>query len=304
MLAEAVQTYLNVRRACGFALRSEGNLLASFAVFAKERGDSDAHFSADTAIEWAGLAKLPQQRARRLGALIRFARYIHAEDPKHEIPQPVFGKETRSRPTPYILSKEEIGRLIYAASQAGYVTLRRSTYATLFSLLACTGLRISEAIALRFDDVDADGLIIRRTKFQKSRMVPLHNTAIAGLEGYLQVRRPYAPFDDHVFISLRRKPLLIGDVEQAFRTAAQKIGLPRGPGLPHVTPHSLRHTFAVRALEACSCDRDHVTKQMVALSTYLGHTTVASTYWYLQATPDLMQDIAAVSESFVTGSRP
>ena len=299
MLTKSVQAYLDVRRACGFALRSQGKLLASFAAFSNEHGL--IYLSADAAIEWAGLAKLPQQRARRLGEIIRFARYIHAEDPKHEIPQLAFGKETRTRPTPYILSKEEVGRLIQAASQAGYVTLRRSTYATLFALLACTGLRISEAIALRFDDISVDGLIISRTKFQKSRIVPLHNTALAGLERYLKIRRPYAPFDDHVFISIRRKPLLIGDVEQAFRTAAQKIGLPRGPGLPHVTPHSLRHTFAVRTLESCSCDRDHVTKQMVALSTYLGHATVASTYWYLQATPDLMQDIAAVSESFVTG---
>ena len=302
MLTKAVQSYLDVRRACGFELKCQGKLLISFAAFSKER--DNVYLSAEAAIEWAGLAKSTLQRARRLGEIIRFARYVHAEDPKHEIPQPVFGKETRTRPTPYILSKEEISRLIQAASQAGYVTLRRNTYATLFALLACTGLRVSEAIALRFDDIAVDGLMIRRTKFRKSRMVPLHDTALAGLERYLETRRPYAPFDDHVFISIRRKPLLIEDVDSAFRTAAQKIGLRAGAGLPRITPHSLRHTFAVRSLEACSFNRNHVTKHMVALSTYLGHATVANTYWYLQATPELMQDIAAVSESFVTGGQP
>jgi integrase/recombinase XerD len=299
MLIQFVQSYLDVRRACGFELKTEGHLLCSFATFAD--GRNSAYVRADTAIEWAGLANLAQQRARRLGVVIRFARYMRAEDPKHELPPPIFGRETRTRPTPYILSKDEIQRLIRAASEAGYVTLRRDTYATLFALLACTGLRVSEAIALRFDDITVDGLMIRRTKFRKSRIVPVHDTTLAGLERYLERRRPYAPFDDHVFISLRRKPLLIEDVESAFRTAAREIGLPQGHGLPHATPHSLRHTFAVRSLEACPVDRDHVTKHTLALSTYLGHASVANTYWYLQATPDLMQDIAHLSERFISG---
>lgn len=299
MLSQFVQSYLKVRRACGFDLKTQGNLLHSFATFSNERGKD--YVCADAAIEWAGLANVVQRRARRLGVVIRFARYMRAEDPRHELPHPVFGKEARTRATPYILSKDEIQRLIQAASQAGYVTLRRETYATLFALLACTGLRVSEAISLRFDDITADGLMIRCSKFRKSRIVPVHDTTLAGLERYIKRRRLYAPFDDHVFISLRRKPLLIGDVESAFRTAAQKSGLPKGHGLPRITPHSLRHTFAVRSLETCPVDRDHVTKHMVALSTYLGHVTVANTYWYLQATPDLMRDIAHLSECFISG---
>jgi integrase/recombinase XerD len=182
--------------------------------------------------------------------------------------------------------------------------LRRKTYSTLFALLACTGLRVSEAIRLRFEDITPDGLVIRCSKFRKSRLVPLHETAQVGLEHYLERRRPYAPFDDHVFISLRRKPLLIGDVETAFQSAVDKIGLQRGPGLPRPTPHSLRHTFAVKALETCPDGRDRITKHMLALSTYLGHGKVSNTYWYLEATPDLMRNIAERCESFVTGGRP
>ena len=205
---------------------------------------------------------------------------------------------------PYILSEDDIERLVQAASQSGYRTLRRSTYSTLFALLACTGLRVSEAIRLRYEDITPDGLVIRNSKFRKSRFVPLHETARVGLEQYLERRRPYAPFDDHVFVSLRRKPLRLVDVDYAFRTAARKIGLPCHPQRPRPTPHSLRHTFAVRALETCPDGRDRITKHMLALSTYLGHGKVSDTYWYLQATPQLMRNIAEHCESWVAGAQP
>jgi integrase len=182
--------------------------------------------------------------------------------------------------------------------------LRRYTYSTLFALLACTGLRVSEAIGLRYEDITPDGLVIRCSKFRRSSLIPLHDSARAGLERYLERRRPYAPFDDHVFISTPRKPLIINDVEVAFHAAVKKIGLPCGPGMPRPTPHSLRHTFAVRALESCPDERDHITKHMLALSTYLGHATVANTYWYLQATPALMSGIAERCERFVMEARP
>lgn len=302
MLTQSVESYLALRRACGFELKSEGNLLRSFAIFSDARGKH--HVCSETAIEWAGLAKSVYQRARRLGQVIRFARYVRAEDQSHELPPAVFGSEKRPRPIPYIFSQDDIQRLVGAASQSGYRTLRRQTYSTLFALLACTGLRVSEAIRLRFDDITPDGLVIPYSKFRKSRLVPLHETAQAGLERYLKQRRSYAPFDDHVFVSLRRKPLLLGDVETAFQTAIDKIGLKRGPGLPRPTPHSLRHTFAVRALEACQDGRDRITKHMLALSTYLGHSKVCDTYWYLEATPDLMRNISECCESFTKGGQP
>jgi integrase len=191
-----------------------------------------------------------------------------------------------------------------AASRSGYRTLRRATYSTLFGLLACTGLRLSEAIHLRYVDITQDGLVIRRTKFRKSRLVPLHDTTRAALDRYLEQRRPYARLDDHVFISLRRKPLLVHDAERAFRTAARNIGLRHDPGRPRPTIHALRHTFAVRALEACPDDRNRITRHMMALSTYLGHGRVEHTYWYLEATPQLMRDISERCERFVAGGRP
>src|SRR5438132_6400793 len=247
MLTRAVETYLAVRRAAGFALRCEGFHLKSFAAFSEAR--KQHYVSTDIAIEWAGLTRSIPQRARRLGIIIRFARYLRAEDERHEVPPAVFGAEKLPRPTPYILTAEQIRQIIDAASRSGYRTLRRATYSTLFSLLACTGLRVSEAVRLRFNDITPDGLVIRVTKFRKSRIVPLHETAQAGLERYLQQRRAYAPFDDHVFVSSRGKPLRPVDADRAFRAFVKQIGLPHGLGRARPTPYSPRHLFTVRALQ-------------------------------------------------------
>ena len=301
MITQSVDSYLAVRRACGFQLKAEGDCLRSFAIFSEARGKH--HVCSETAIEWAGLSRSTHERIRRLNQVIRFARYVRAEDHSHELPPPFFGSKKRPRSIPYIFSQENIQRLVQAASQSGFRSLRRQTYSTLFALLACTGLRVSEAIRLRYDDITPDGLVILCSKFRKSRLVPLHETAQRGLEDYHRQRRPYAPFDDHVFISLQRKPLNIRDVDTTFQKAVDKIGLQRGPGLPRPTPHSLRHTFAVRALQACPDDRNKITKHMVALSTYLGHSKVSHTYWYLEATPDLMRSIAKRCESYVTGGQ-
>jgi len=296
MLSQAANSYVALRRAAGFGFKTEASQLKSFAAFSEAKGERRVR--AQIAIEWAGLAPSVPQRARRLGVVIRFSRHLHAEDQRHEIPPPFFGTERRPRRVPHVLSQEQVARLIEAASRAGYRTLRRATYRTLFALLACTGLRVSEAIRLRLQDITPDGLVIRESKFRKSRLVPLHESARAGLERYLRRRCPYAPEDDHVFVSLRRKPLLLGDVASAFSTAARTIGLPDQPRA-RPTPHSLRHTFAVRALQTCPDGRDAIAEHMVALSTYLGHSNVASTYWYLEAVPELLADIAERCERFM-----
>jgi integrase/recombinase XerD len=302
MLTQAVESYLKVRRAAGFELKLEGSMLMSFATFSDALGKHMV--CSETAIEWAGLAGTLSQRARRLGLVIRLARHMRAEDEHHEVPPTVFGSERRRWPVPYIFSRDSIQRLIHAASELGRRDpFRGYTYSTFFALLACTGLRVSEAIRLCFQDVTSDGLVIRCSKFRKSRLVPLHETAQAGLERYFQKRRSHAPFDDHVFVSLRRHPLRLVDVEDAFNAVIETIGLRQSPGLPRPTIHSLRHTFAVRALEECPDGRDRITKHMLALSTYLGHSKVAHTYWYLEATPELMMNIADSSQSFFKGGR-
>ena len=303
MLNEDVQGYLAVRRAMGFAMKWSGNLLRSFAAFSDAQGQP--RIRSEVAIEWAGWAPSARTRARRLGLVIRLARYLRAEDQDHEVPPPAFGREERPRRTPYIYSREEVQGLVQAASEVERYNpeYRALTYATFFGLLACTGMRLSEAINLRLEDITEDGLVIRNTKFGKSRLIPLHPTAQTALERYLPKRRLFAPFDDHVFVSLRKHKILRHDAYVVFRKSIEKVGIQRHSGLPRPTIHALRHTFAVRALETCPDDRDRITQHMVALSTYLGHSDIKHTYWYLEATPELMMNIAESTQRYFVGGR-
>jgi integrase/recombinase XerD len=300
MLVQAVQSYLASRRAAGFALTNEGQRLNRFAAYSETRGKD--YVCSATAIEWAGLAQSLLERARRLGDVIRFVRYARAEDDRHELPSPIFGSENRPRPVPFIFSREELRQMLQSVAQPGRpYSLCRETYRTLFALMACTGLRVSEAIALRYEDITSDGLIIRRSKFRKARLVPLHSTARAALDRYLERRRRHAPFDDHVFVSARKKALTRRSVDTAFHNIVLKVGLPHQKGRPRATVHSLRHYFAVNALESCPDGRDRISRHMLALSTAMGHSKVRHTYWYLEATPYLMRDIADRCRHFVTG---
>jgi integrase/recombinase XerD len=302
MLSQDVQAYLAVRRAMGFAMKWSGNLLRSFAAFSDAEGQQ--YVRSEIAIKWAGSAPSVRTRARRLGLVIRLARYLRAEDQQHEVPPPAFGREERPRRAPYIYSREDVPRFVQAASAVGRYPnpeYRGLTYTTFFGLLACTGMRLSEAINLRLQDITVDGLVIRNTKFRKSRLIPLHPTAQAALERYLPKRLAFAPLDDHLFVGLRKHKLLRHDAYVAFRKSIEKVGIQRHPGLPRPTIHALRHTFAVRALETCPDDRDRITRHMVALSTYLGHSDIKHTYWYLEATPELMRNIAESSQRYFMG---
>jgi integrase len=174
-------------------------------------------------------------------------------------------------------------------------------YSTLFALLYAAGLRISEALALDFDDFDSETLIIRATKFKKSRRIPLHQTVVAGLQRYIEHRRHVATQHNLMFISVRGQPLDRSSVNWVFRRLLKEIGLdPEQQGhRPRI--HDLRHTFATRALETSQEGRDSVGRHMLALSTYLGHANLSDTYWYLEATPTLMRDIATSCEAFMQG---
>jgi integrase len=304
MLTRAIDSYLALRRATGFNLAATERLLRNFARFATERGEGVVR--AHTAIDWAALAPSPNQKDRRLKVVILFARHMRVEDGCHEVPPDgVFGKHLPQRRIPFILSLTDIQRLVTAASSLGPPgSLRPHTYSTLFALLAATGLRVSEALALCFQDLSADGLVVRETKFRKSRLVPLHDTAVEAMDRYLEHRRRFGGADDHLFVSSRGRALPYQTVVATFLRLVRAIGLRGDPGKPGPRIHDLRHGFAVRALESCSTDRDRVSRHMLALSTYLGHSKVAHTYWYLQATPQLLADIADAGESHFLGGAP
>jgi integrase len=180
-------------------------------------------------------------------------------------------------------------------------TLLPHTSSTLFGLLAATGLRVSEAFNLRIDDITLDGLLIRETKFRKTRLVPLHETTIRALEQYLAHRRRVVSKENYVFVSVRGTRLCYQSVCHTFHLCLRRAGIRRQENRPKPRLHSFRHTFAVRALENCPIDRERINRHMLALSTYLGHTSFESTFWYLEATPHLLRSIAQDWETFVWG---
>jgi integrase len=161
-------------------------------------------------------------------------------------------------------------------------------------------LRISEALKLQIADVTHDGLLIRETKFRKTRLTPLHDTAAAGLARYLKRRRRCSS-DDYVFVCDHGQPLPYHTVKGTFDRLLRKASVGPAPGGRHPRVHDLRHTFAVRALQASPVGRTRSGKHMVALATYMGHVNIYATYWYLEATADLMRDVAAVGEAFMCG---
>ena len=298
MQMQADESYLEVRRAAGFQLKDVGSVLLAFARYSQEH--HLAHVNARIAVEWAALAPSPRQRYFRLMAVRYFARYLQAEDHRHEIPpEGVFSSHLERRP-PFIYSQQDINHLIEGAIRLAPKGCPY-TYSTLLALLSVTGLRISEALALRLGDLTEDGLIIRKTKFRKSRLVPLHPTAVVGLESYLLHRFRVAAETDHLFVSSVGRPLLAKVVQRNFAILRESIGLKAAPGQRPPRIHDLRHSLAVRILEQCTGGRDRITEDMLALSTYLGHSKVAHTYWYFEATPQLLAQISRDCEAFVRG---
>ena len=296
-----VERYLAVRRATGFELMNTEYLLRSFARWAAQRGETQIR--SESAIAWASQTASVAQRDARLKTICLFARYLRSEDPRHELPSANhFGYRKRRR-VPHIYSAVEIRRLLHAASQLGPAdSLQPHTYRTLIGLLAVTGLRISEALALRFSEVTPQGLLIHRTKFQKTRLVPLHETTAAALDRYL-IRRRERGGGEQVFIAEDGRPLRYRDVYSTFQKVA-KAAKVSGSHDHRPRWHELRHTFAVRALEASPKGRQQVGRHLLALATYMGHVNIEATYWYLEATPELLRDIARAAENFIRGGQP
>lgn len=303
MLIDDVERYIELRRSLGFKLAKTARHLTAFARYAIDRGDS--HIQGATAIAWtASVSSTPDSRQRHLREIALFARFLRAEDHAHEVPHRDPNHRPATRPAPYIYTQEELARMLDAAGNLRRQKpspLRRHIYVMLIGILASTGLRISEALNLRLSDVLPEGVLhIRQTKFNKSRLVPMHSSVVEALNTYLEVRRRFAGMDDHVFLSVDAKPMALRTVQSNFDVILRKanVGQHRSRR-PRI--HDLRHTFATRVLEQCAMRREDVARDFVALSTYLGHADITNTYWYLEATPDLMADLAGAAEALIAG---
>ena len=301
-MRDHVERYVMFRRHLGWKFVEGGRMLRGYAEHAMAHGERFAEVSA--MITWASGAPSPGAMRTRLNTVRHFAIWLHAEDERHEVPpRDAIGREQRRRPIPHLLTVSEIGRLMEAALSlppAGSITPH--TYHCAIGLVAATGLRRSEATALRLTDITPDGLIVGPTKFGKHRLVALHKSTRDALERYLAMRERTGAAHDHLFVLPTGRPLSPDSLTQVFIKLARQIGLRGGPGESGPRLHDLRHSFCVRSLEAAiASDRDSVNRHLLALSTYVGHTSMSSTYWYLEATPLLLRQVARQTERAYAG---
>ncbi len=301
-LTDHVISYVAFKRATGLSFQEPEQILGGFAAHAEARGDR--FIRVETVLAWASQAASPQQKRRRLLLVRGLADYLYAEDERHEIPhRDALGRATRHRPPPRLLSLAEVRQVMDAALElppAGSIT--PVTFHHIIGLLAATGLRRAEAIGLKLEDFTQDGLRIRTAKFGKQRLVPLHESVRAALDRYLEIRLRCGSPGDHFFVLATGRPVSPDHLTHTFIRLARQLGLRGGRDEPGPRLHDLRHGFAARALEGVvSRDRRQISRHMLALSTYLGHAKPTDTYWYLEATPVLLNQVSAATERLRAG---
>ncbi|MCP5225929.1 MAG: tyrosine-type recombinase/integrase [Thauera sp.] len=312
-LQALVERYLDERHRLGFSARTQAYALRSFARHVQAVG----HHGPITLDVMAGWARCdshassdPHTWARRLKLLRSFTHWLVQFEPATEVPgDAIFGR-LPERQAPHIYSEQEIIDLLAAARQLGPSPGPRGIiYETLFGLLASTGMRISEALALTNADVDLKRgmLTIHQAKFGKSRQIPLHPSTVEALRLYRGQcdlaglsARDEAPF--FVGTRGRRRGTPLGDrqVHRVFTELRERLGW-RNRGAHHAPRiHDLRHTFVVRRILLGQAQGVDVDQAMLSLSTYVGHAMVTNTYWYLSAVPELMALAAGRFETFMS----
>jgi integrase len=303
--AELAQRYLDERRALGYGLTVAGHRLLAFARFADSHSAWKS-LTVELAVTWARASKRasPLTWARRLEIVRPFAQWLRQHDPATEVPPSgIFGRPRRRLP-PHVYTEAEIGRMLDEADRlTPHGGMRPAAVRTLLGLLACTGMRVSEALALEIRDVDlsAEVLHVRRSKFRKSRLVPLHHTTVRALNSYFARRTAAASPAAHApfFIVDRGVCLTYSKTRTAFRRIRSRLGWEARPGRPPRI-HDLRHTFACRRLLLWHQETVDVDAHILDLSTYLGHAKPSDTYWYLSAFPDLLALASQRFERFAT----
>jgi integrase len=295
-LREALRDYLAVRRRLGFSLVRDGRMLDDFVAFL-ESADAP-RITSELALAWAARPGLTRRYHchQRLTIVRGFARYLAVIDPESEIPASELLPARYSRVTPYLYEPEEIVALMAAARELS-PPLRGASVATVIGLLAVTGGRIGETLALDRGDVDLDGGVVhvRVAKRSRPRELPLHPSTTDALARYARLRdqRWPVPKTEAFFINTRGQRLMLWTMERDFRVLVDRVGLQSHGARCRPRAHDLRHAFAVRTLLDWYRDGEDVDQQMPLLSTYLGHSDPANTYWYLQAAPELL---ALISE--------
>jgi integrase len=294
-LREALNDYLRVRRRLGFELKAHGRLLEGFVDFLERAGAQ--HVTTELALAWAKLPvdARPHYWRQRLRIVRAFARYLATIDPSSEVPAEDLLPATQRRIAPYIYSEAEIAALMQAA-RALTAPLHAASLETLIGLMATTGLRLGEALGLDRRDVDLkDGVLhVRAAKQHKQREVPLNPTTTEALREYARLRDRLCPMPDTAafFLSPQGRRLHRSTVHRFFPQLIREVGLEGRGHRARPRPHDLRHAYAVRTLLGWHRSGEEVERKLPLLATFLGHVSPASSYWYLEAVPELLELIA------------
>jgi integrase/recombinase XerD len=290
-LHHTLEDYLRIRRGLGFQLREHERLLNSLIDFLEQQGAS--HLSTELALAWARQPTQahPYRWRERLGVARGFARYLAAIDPESEIPSQDLLPVHRPRVSPYIYSKAQITALMRAAGTLR-PPLRAATHQTVIGLLAATGMRDGEALALDLTEVDLrEGTLqVKAAKLGRERVIPMHRSTTAALSRYAQTRDRLCPSAQTpaFFLGPHGKRLIQRTFERTYGQLLTLAGIERRGARCRPRAHDLRHSFAVHTLLDWQRAGEDVDRRMPLLSTYLGHARIEDTYWYLQAVPELM----------------
>lgn len=297
-LGSALADYLALRRALGYKLEEAARVLPRFVAHLDAAGTETVTIA--DALAWAGLVSTAGV-GRRLQAVRCFARYLQALDPAHEVPPPGLVPIAKHRAVPHLYSAADVASLM-AAARALTPPVRALTTEAVVGLLAVTGMRIGEALALDEADVDwATGVItVGASKLSRGRHVPVAPSTLVALEDYRHAR-PRPVLGAPLFVHTRGGRLGYSSFALAFAGVLDSCALASGPSRPRV--HDLRHSFAVATVLGWYRAGADVHALLPRLSAYLGHTGPASTYWYLSAAPELMAIVAERLEPTNGGGR-
>jgi len=307
-LKKALSAYFALRNAMGYQTDSGKPMLKHFVEYLN-CNNAGTSIRAQLVIDWvcdSSSTHSTSTQKVRLSLARGFLRYLKANYPAVEIPSTKL-IATVVRPMPYVLSTAEILQLLSAAEELKGRCLHGQTLKTLLGLMACTGLRPGEAIRLQLADVHLEEqppcLLVRNSKFGKSRWVPIHVSTALILRNYLQWRLQlrHARSSEAFFVATKRNaisPLKYITLQQTFQDVIQRIGIVPQAGQLRPTLHSLRHTFAVHRLKCWYEDGANVRSLLPNLAVYLGHTCLSRTFWYLSSTPELMETAAERFESY------
>lgn len=292
-LSVAAQDYLAIRRALGVQLIAHGRLVEDYVAHLDSRGGGPV--TVQNAVDWANAAPSNSRRqaAVRMSVARGFARYLAGSDTATQIPPARMLPMPTTRSTPVVFSEAQIAELLACATRLS-PPLRAASFHTLIGLMAATGLRTAEARSLDRDDIDlsAGTLVVRCSKFGKSRQIPLHPSTTTALAAYLRRRARLCPRPVSDALLITPSGDRMHTLSQTFKPLLREAGItvPAGRRAPRL--HDLRHTFAVATLRDWHRAGLDVQRRLPALSAYLGHVNPAHTYWYLQAVPELMAVLA------------